>query len=123
MGIFEKITKGLGVGSKVENIEEWVGATEMENVDVLHEAADYYVKPIALESEADISIIGEELKQRNIILLNVSPMKRNTTKLRAIIDNIKAHVGKINGDIARIDEDKILLTPKNVKIVKSRKQR
>lgn len=122
MGVFEKITKGLGLGKSVENIEEFMNTVEMENVDVLHEAADFYIKPIALESEADINVIAEELKQRNIILLNVSPMKRNTAKLKMIVDNIKAHVGKINGDIARIDEDKILLTPTRVKIVKTRKR-
>lgn len=121
MGIFEKISKGLGM-SKEMNIEEYMNTVEMENVDVLHEAADYYVKPIALESEGDVSVIMEELKARNIILLNVSPMKRNTAKLKMIIDNIKSHVSKINGDIARIDEDKILLTPSKVKIVKTRKK-
>jgi uncharacterized protein len=122
MGMFEKITKGLGLGKSVENIEEYMNTVEMENVDVLHEAADFYVKPIALESEADLNVIAEELKMRNIILLNVSPMKRNTAKLKMIVDNIKAHIGKINGDIARIDEDKILLTPSKVKIVKTRKR-
>lgn len=121
MGIFEKISKGLGM-SKEMNIEEYMNTVEMENVDVLHEAADYYVKPIALESEGDVHIIMEELKAKNIVLLNVSPMKRNTAKLKMIVDNIKSHISKINGDIARIDEDKILLTPSKVKIVKSRKK-
>ncbi|VVB56802.1 Cell division protein SepF [uncultured archaeon] len=121
MGIFEKIGKGLGMGKEL-NIEEYMNTVEMENVDVLHEAADYYVKPIALESENDMGVIQEELKARNIILLNVSPMKRNAAKLKMIIDNIKSHVSKINGDIARIDEDKILLTPSKVKIVKTRKK-
>jgi len=119
MGIFEKVTKGLGLGKEM-NIEEYMNSVEMENVDVLHQAADFYIKPIALESEADVHVIFDELKARNIILLNVSPMQRQTNKLKQIIDNIKAHVVKINGDIARIDNDKILLTPTKVKIVKSK---
>ena len=121
MGFFEKITKGIGLGKEM-NIEEYMNTVEMENVDVLHEAADFFVKPIALESEGDVGIIMEELKARNIILLNVSPMKRNAAKLKMVVDNIKSHVSKINGDIARIDEDKILLTPSRVKIVKTRKR-
>ena len=64
----------------------------------------------------------EELKSRNIILLNVSPMSKQPNKLKQTIDNIKMYVTKINGDIARIDNDKILLTPSKVKIVKSRKK-
>ena len=121
MGIFEKITKSIGVGKDM-NLEEYMNTVEMENVDVLHEAADFYVKPIALESENDVSVIMEELKARNIILLNVSPMSKQPNKLKQTIDNIKSYITKINGDIARIDTDKILLTPSKVKIVKNRKR-
>ncbi|MCX6769541.1 MAG: cell division protein SepF [Candidatus Micrarchaeota archaeon] len=121
MGILEKFTKGLGVGKDM-NLEDAMDSVEMENVDVLHEAADFYVKPISLESEADVSVIMEELKAKNIILLNVSPMSKQPNKLKQTIDNIKAFVVKINGDVARIDADKILLTPSKVKIVKNRKK-
>jgi uncharacterized protein len=121
MGILEKFTKSLGVG-KETNLEEYMNTVEMENVDVLHEAADFYVKPIALESEADVNVIMEELKAKNIVLLNVTPMSKQPNKLRQTMDNIKAFVMKINGDIARIDENKVLLTPTKVKIVKNRKK-
>ena len=121
MGIFEKISRGLGLGKDM-NIEEYMDTVEMENVDVLHEAADFYVKPIALESEADISVIEDELKRKNIVLLNVTPIAEQANKLKRIIDELKTYVVKTNGDIARIDNDKILLTPSKVKIVKSRKK-
>jgi len=121
MGILEKVSKGLGL-SKDMDIEEYMDTVEMENVDVLHQAADFYVKPIALENESDVQVIMEELKNKNIILLNVSPMAKQTNKLKTIVDSIKSYVTKINGDIARIDNDKILLTPSKVKIVKSRKR-
>jgi len=124
MGIFDDLSKSLGISKDkdTDNIEEYIDSVDMESVDVLHEAADFYVKPISLESESDVSVVIDELKQKNLVLLNVSAMKRNTAKLKMIVDNIKAHVHKINGDIARIDEDKILLTPTKVKIVKSRKK-
>lgn len=124
MGIFDDLSKSLGISKDqdVDNIEEYIDTVDMENVDVLHEAADFYVKPISLESESDVSIVMDELKQKNLVLLNVSTMKRNTAKLKMIVDNIKVHIHKINGDIARIDEDKILLTPSKVKIVKTRKK-
>jgi len=121
MGILEKISKGLGMNKEI-NLEEFMSTVEMENVDLLHEAADFYVKPIALETENDVNVIMEELKARNIILLNVSPMAKQPNKLKQTIDNIRMFVTKINGDIARIDADKILLTPSKVKIVKSRKK-
>jgi SepF-like predicted cell division protein (DUF552 family) len=121
MGILQRLSKALGI-SKDMDIEEYMDTVELENVDVLHEAADFYVKPVALESEEDVKVIENELRQRNIILLNVSPMSRNTAKLKTIVSNMKGFVMKIDGDIARIDNDKILLTPAKVKIVKSRKK-
>ncbi|MEM3031272.1 MAG: cell division protein SepF [Candidatus Micrarchaeia archaeon] len=121
MGILQKLSHALGFGKEMD-IEEYMDAVELENVDVLHEAADFYVKPVALESEADVRVIQEELKNKNIILLNVAPMSRNATKLKSIIGELKNYVARSNGDIARIDNEKILLTPSKVKIVKHRKQ-
>ncbi len=120
MSILHKLSKAFGF-SRDMDIEEYMDTVELENVDVLHEPADFYVKPVALESEADIKIIEDELKQRNIILLNMSPMARNAAKLKLIVADLKEYVNRINGDIARIDNDKILLTPGKIKIVKSKK--
>lgn len=120
MGVFEQISRAFGLGKEAD-IEDYMSTIEMEDVDVLHQAADFYVKPIALESEADVGTVMNELKARNIILLNVSPMVRQTAKLKSAIDSIKTFIVKINGDIARIDERRILLTPTKVKIVKTKK--
>ncbi len=122
MGILEKITGGLG-GNKNINLEEYMDAMEMEEVDALHEPADMYVKPIALEREEDLDVIMTELKNGNIVLLNVSRMIRWPNKLKNSVTTLKEFANKINGDIARIDEDKILLTPSKVKIIKKMKRR
>ena len=120
MGVFSSLSKALGFTRDI-NVEEFMSAAEAEEVDLMHSAADFYVKPIALQGDADIKVVQEELTQKNIVLLNFSPIMRNPTKLKAIVAELKAFTNGINGDIARIDEDKILLTPHNVKIVKKRK--
>jgi len=120
MGIFQNLSKALGL-SKDMDIEEYMDTMDLENIDVLNEAADFYIKPVALESEADLKVIQDELKQKNIILLNMTPMLRNQAKLKALVEGLKTFVTKINGDIARIDNEKILLTPSKVKIVKKKK--
>ena len=117
MGMFEKISSSLGL-SKSLDLEEYMDTVEMEDVDILHEPADFYVKPVALEREDDVHAIVEELKARNIVILNVSKMAKWPTKLKSSVGALKQYVGKVNGDIARIDNDKILLTPAKVKIVK-----
>jgi len=117
MGIFKGLSSALGL-SREMSIDEFMSAAEAEDVDVLHKAADFYVKPISLQTEADLKIVEEELKQRNLVLLNITPIARNPAKLKSAVNELRTFVMGVNGDIARIDEDKILLTPHNVKIVK-----
>ncbi|HIH20892.1 TPA: cell division protein SepF [Candidatus Micrarchaeota archaeon] len=120
MGVFDGLTKALGIKRDM-NLDEFMTAAEAEEVDVLHKEADFYVKPIALQRETDVSIVEEELKSRNLVLLNIAPIAKNSTKLKEVIAKLKSFTVEQNGDIARIDEDKILLTPHNVKIVKRRR--
>ena len=122
MGILSKLTKAIGL-SREMNVEDFMTASEAEEVDVLHQQADFYVKPISLTSDSDVKLVEEELKQKNIILLNLTPIVRNPAKLKSAVNELRMFTNSINGDMARIDEDKILLTPNNVKIVKRKKGR
>ena len=120
MGILERLGKAWGMRNDAD-IEECMDTAELENVDVLHQSADVYIKPIALEDEADMRLVEEELKSRNVILMNIAPMSKYPNKLKKIINNLKGFTIKIDGDIARIDNEKFLLTPSKVKIIKKRK--
>jgi len=104
------------------DIGEYMGSAEMEDVDVLHEPADMYVKPVAVNSEMDVKLIEEELTKRNIILLNIEEISKRPNTRNSIITSLKSYVAKINGDIAQIDENRVLLTPSKVKIIKKRRQ-
>ncbi|MGC8478358.1 MAG: cell division protein SepF [Candidatus Micrarchaeia archaeon] len=120
MGIFDKLGKTLGV-SKELDIEQYMNSAEMENVDIMNEPADFYIKPVALKEENDVSLIEDELQKKNIILLNISEMAKRPNTLTKIVDTLKDYVSKTNGDIAKIDEEKILITPTKVKIIKTKK--
>jgi len=98
-----------------------MNAAEMDDVDVMHEPADHYIKPVALQQQTDVELIKKELSSSNIILMNISEMAKRPNTLKAVIDDLKVFVDKMNGDIARIDQDKILLTPGKIKIIKTRK--
>jgi SepF-like predicted cell division protein (DUF552 family) len=122
VGFLDKLASALGLG-KEQNIEEYLTTAEMENVDVLTEPADFYVKPIVLQKEEDVKVVEEELQKRNVILLKISEIKaRYPNKTQQIIQSLKDYVTKINGDIAMIDESRLLLTPARVKIVKPKKK-
>ncbi len=119
MGIFQHLSSALGVRREM-NVEEFMSAAEAEEIDVMHQRADFYVKPIALQGDGDLKIVEEELNNKNIVLLNITPIARNPAKLKAAVEHLRKFTGGINGDIARIDEDKVMLTPANVKIVKKK---
>jgi len=120
MGVLSGITRALGLAKEL-NVEEFMSASEAEEVDVLHKAADFYVKPVSLQADSDIKVVEDELRQKNIILLNITQIARNPAKLKSAVNELRYFAHSINGDIARIDEAKILLTPHNVKIVKRKK--
>ena len=120
MSLFNRLGGVLGT-SKELDVEEYMNSAEMENVDVMNEPADFYIKPVALRDENDIALIEAELQRKNIILLNITELAKRPNTLKTIIDKLKEYVAKTNGDIARLDEAKILLTPAKVKIIKSKR--
>jgi SepF-like predicted cell division protein (DUF552 family) len=122
MGVFDKLGQAFGVASSKElNIEEYMNSAEMDDVDVMHQAADMYVKPVSITSEDEIKLIEDELAKKNILLLSIEEVKKRPNTLNSIISNLKAYAAKINGDIAQIDDTRILITPAKVKIIKRKK--
>ena len=120
MGLFDKLGKSLGT-SKELDVEEYMNSEEMEDVDVLNEPADFYIKPVALKEEADIALIEGELDKKNIILLDISEMSKRPNTLKSSIGTLREYITKINGDIAQIDDNKVILTPQKVKTIKRKK--
>ena len=117
MSIFDRLGKAFGTTEEL-NVDDYMNVEEMDNVDVLHEPADFYIKPISLQQESDLPKIQEELSNKNIVLLDVSEMAKRPNTLKGIVDKLKEYVSKKDGDIARIDEMRIILTPPRVKIIK-----
>ncbi len=122
MGVFDKLGQAFGVsGSKEMSIEEYMNSAEMADVDIMHEPADMYVKPVSISSEDDVKLIENELSKKNIILLSIEELSKRPTTRNNVITTLKSYVAKINGDIAQIDDTRVLITPAKVKIIKRKK--
>lgn len=115
MGLFDKIL-GKNEEPEVPDLEEIMDSEG----DVVSPPADFYVKRVDLRNEGDGEMALKELVSKNIIILNVLPLSKQPNRLKGIISKLKSHAGKINGDIALLSNDMIILTPANVKIVKSK---
>ncbi|VVC01136.1 Cell division protein SepF [uncultured archaeon] len=118
MGLFDKIFGKEK--SDAPNLEELMSAEG----DVVNPPADFYVKRVDLRNEGDSDLVIKELGEKNIVILNVGPLAKQPNRLKGIIAKLKNHTNKVNGDIAILTKDQLMLmlTPANVKIVKSKKR-
>ena len=117
MGIFDKVVSRK---SEDENIEEFLNNLDV-SADEMYDNADALVKPMSLEQDSDVQAAIAEVKKGNLLLLNIGDMsKRNAMKLRDLLSQIKDAAAQIDGDIARISIDRVLVTPAKVKIIKRR---
>ena len=102
------------------DIEEFLNNLDVEE-ETMYEDADAFVKPISLQNDTDRDLAIEEVKKGNIILLNIADLsKRNAIKLRDLVNGIRGEVERIDGDMARISNDRVIVTPSKVKIIKRR---
>jgi SepF-like predicted cell division protein (DUF552 family) len=75
------------------------------------------VKAITLRNDIDIATIDSEILSRNILILKITPIiVEDANRAREIIREIKEIIEKRGGDIARLGEERIVLTPKGTRI-------
>jgi SepF-like predicted cell division protein (DUF552 family) len=79
--------------------------------------SETYIKAIPLKAYEDVDIIKSEVRAGNIVITNVSPLaKQNIDDVKRAINELNEYAVLIKGDIARLGEERVILTPKSVKI-------
>ena len=120
MGFLDNVFKKMSHGAEDVELDEIIYSLdqpeEVESYD-----ADVLVKTISLVDETDLEDTLNELRSGNIIILTIGElMKRNFVRLKQYMDKVKDAVISLDGDIARISEDKLIVTPTRIKILKKR---
>jgi SepF-like predicted cell division protein (DUF552 family) len=76
-----------------------------------------YLKAITLRKNSDIHTIKDEAKKGMILILRVTPLaQKDIEELRKTIDELYNYVQSTGGDIARLGEERVVVTPPSVKI-------
>jgi SepF-like predicted cell division protein (DUF552 family) len=76
-----------------------------------------YLKAITLRDMSDVASIKDDAKKQTILILRVTPLaQKDVEDLRKAIDELYGYVQSIGGDIARLGEERVVLTPPGVKI-------
>jgi len=76
-----------------------------------------YLKAITLRDMSDIPSIEDDAKKRMILILRVTPLaQKDVVELRKAIEDLYKYVQSVGGDIARLGEERVVITPPSVRI-------
>jgi len=78
---------------------------------------EIFLKALQLRSADDIQKIQEDVAKRMIIILRVTPLaQKSVEELKTSVEQLYEFATSIGGDIARLGEERIVITPPGVRI-------
>ncbi len=78
-----------------------------------------FLKAITIRDPSDIHTIKEDIKKDMILILRVTPLAhKDVEKLRKVVEDLYTIAKNANADIARLGEERIIVTPPGIKIWK-----
>jgi SepF-like predicted cell division protein (DUF552 family) len=92
---------------------------EYIEVEGLTGETEIKVKVDSINEFKDANRIQGLIREGNIVFAKISELKKkNVNELKRAIDKIKITCEAIGGDLVGVDEDYLIITPANVKIVR-----
>jgi SepF-like predicted cell division protein (DUF552 family) len=75
------------------------------------------LKALPLKSSAELERIKADVKDNTIVILKITPLaQRNLEELKTTIEKLTEFSTSFGGDIARLGEERIVITPPGVRI-------
>ncbi|MGB9135241.1 MAG: cell division protein SepF [Candidatus Bathyarchaeia archaeon] len=76
-----------------------------------------YLKAVPLRDLSNLDSIKSEVKSGTILIIKVSPLaSKSIEDVKKVVNDLCEFVKTIDGDIARLGEERIVVTPKGVRI-------
>ncbi|MFV2041445.1 MAG: cell division protein SepF [Candidatus Hydrothermarchaeales archaeon] len=124
MGLKELFTRMVAGGPSnvgVTDTEDYVRLEPESEFGAGLNAPERYVSVYKLRGFSDVDGCTTQLSDGNIVLLDIKPLAdRSVTELKHAIDEIKDICLAMGSDIAGIGENHLILTPPNVKILRTK---
>ncbi len=124
-----EILSDTGVGKAFGRIIGRVKKGKKEETDELEEAVvpemptahpiptQIYLKAISLHSLGEIDLIKSEVKSGNILIIRISPLaEKSVEDVKRAVSELSEFATFVGGDVARLGEERVVLTPPSVKI-------
>ena len=81
------------------------------------QGSEILLKALQLKSADEIPRIEEDVGKRVIVILRVTPLaQKNVEELKGAVEQLYEFATSIGGDIARLGEERIVITPPGVRI-------
>lgn len=79
--------------------------------------AKVYLKALPLRDLKDVDVIKREVKSGNILIVRIIPLaKRSIDDVKQVVSELSEFTQLVGGDIARLGEERIVVTPPWVRI-------
>ena len=76
-----------------------------------------YLKSLSIRSLEDLNKVKDEIRSGNIVILRVGQLaEKNMNDVSRAVSELSEFVKQISGDIARLGEERVVLTPSFIKI-------
>jgi uncharacterized protein len=86
------------------------------------EESKTYLKAMPLRDLADLEEVKNQVKAGNIIILKITPLaNKNIADVSRAVNELYSFAEEINGDIARLGDERIVVCPPKIKIWREKK--
>lgn len=104
------------IGQKMRRIEN-SEKTEKNPTSLKSEATKVYVKAFPLRTLDDVKTIKNEVESGNILILRITPLANKSVEdVKQAVDELCEFVEHVGGDIARLGEERVVVTPSSIRI-------
>jgi len=82
-----------------------------------------YVKALPLHALSDIDQIKSEIRLGNVLIVRITPLaKKSVEETKHAINELCNFIKNEGGDIARLGEERIVITPPSIKIWRTKQE-
>jgi SepF-like predicted cell division protein (DUF552 family) len=79
--------------------------------------AKFYLRALLLRNLEDVETVKREVKAGNILILRISALaKKSVEDVKRAVDELCRFTELIGGDIARLGEERVVITPSSIHI-------
>lgn len=76
-----------------------------------------YLRAMPLRNLSDLEVIKTEVTNGNILIIRITPLaSKNIEDVKRAVNELYEFAESINGDIARLGEERVVICPQNIRI-------